>query len=275
MKYFLKLCVILVLFAWVTASGQSAPPDTDGTEGTVRYPAAVTDLKAFDTDNDHGHSVTLTWELSADDGAGANSVLAYWVFRWFPRQMDVVDSLRHKVSNTRSTVRAFRLDIPRARSALRELRDDPGKLESLRFRVAAPEDDNMFVLTAEYAIRALEDTITAMEEQLPLLKGRIRPLQKEFGEAVERLPEAHGQYPQDGVWRSVGKAASGNAEYINSGAKEEAASDFIPDHTDLYYSVDAVTVDSTVRASSDCGLRLCSGLLVPHCHVCISGQEGS
>ena len=34
-------------------------------------PAPPSDIKAADTDNDHGHSITVTWELSADDGSGS------------------------------------------------------------------------------------------------------------------------------------------------------------------------------------------------------------
>ena len=44
-------------------------------------PAPITDLKAYDTDNDHGHSITIEWTLSADDGSGANSVISYRIMK--------------------------------------------------------------------------------------------------------------------------------------------------------------------------------------------------
>ena len=47
----------------------------------VILPASVTNITATDTDNDHGHSITIKWTPSTDDGAGANSVLGYRVMR--------------------------------------------------------------------------------------------------------------------------------------------------------------------------------------------------
>src|SRR5574341_372531 len=44
-------------------------------------PAPPTEVKAFDTPNDNGHSITVTWKLSADDGAGQNSVTMYEILR--------------------------------------------------------------------------------------------------------------------------------------------------------------------------------------------------
>jgi len=44
-------------------------------------PGAPQNLQAVDTPNDAGGSITLTWERSADDGAGVNDVLKYRVYR--------------------------------------------------------------------------------------------------------------------------------------------------------------------------------------------------
>ena len=44
-------------------------------------PAPPTEVKAFDTPNDNGHSITITWKLSADDGAGQNNVTRYEILR--------------------------------------------------------------------------------------------------------------------------------------------------------------------------------------------------
>ncbi len=47
----------------------------------VASPAPVSHLTAADTDNDHGHSISLKWEPSPDDGAGLKSVIGYEVYR--------------------------------------------------------------------------------------------------------------------------------------------------------------------------------------------------
>jgi hypothetical protein len=44
-------------------------------------PGAVTNLQAFDTPNDQGGSITLTWTKSADDGGGENDVAHYRIER--------------------------------------------------------------------------------------------------------------------------------------------------------------------------------------------------
>ena len=44
-------------------------------------PASPTNVGAFDTPNDRGRSITITWEKSKDDGAGANDVKGYEILR--------------------------------------------------------------------------------------------------------------------------------------------------------------------------------------------------
>jgi hypothetical protein len=44
-------------------------------------PSAPAVAQAFDTPNDGGGSITLEWELSADDGAGEKDVIAYAILR--------------------------------------------------------------------------------------------------------------------------------------------------------------------------------------------------
>jgi len=74
-KIVFTVCVLLSLYSFVNAQ---APAVT--TVG-ITPPAPVTELTAVDTDNDHGHSITVKWTPSADDGAGANNVLGYRVMR--------------------------------------------------------------------------------------------------------------------------------------------------------------------------------------------------
>ncbi|RKX25643.1 MAG: hypothetical protein DRP45_05440 [Candidatus Zixiibacteriota bacterium] len=93
-------------------------------------------------------------------------------------------------------------------------------------------------------IAAAEDVTDEMETRLDLLEAA-------FDAAIDNLPQAHGQYPQNGEWRSVGVVASGVTAYGNTGTKEPTSADYIPDYADLYYRVDAVTADPVVRTASE------------------------
>ncbi|HID93202.1 MAG TPA: fibronectin type III domain-containing protein [bacterium (Candidatus Stahlbacteria)] len=46
-----------------------------------RPPSPPTEVKVFDTPNDKGGSITITWKKSADDGAGENDVIGYDILR--------------------------------------------------------------------------------------------------------------------------------------------------------------------------------------------------
>jgi hypothetical protein len=255
MRHQFKLAIVLVLGLWAVAAAQTEPGLTDSAAVTplavsapvVPQPAPVTNLTAVDTDNDHGHAITLRWTKSADDGAGTREVLGYVIFRWYPSQMDVVDSLRKNLSATRDAVRAFRVDLPRAERALKELHEDPAKLTTLRFEVAQPEDSS-FELTVDYAVKKLEDTIAFMHDHRPLLMAQLKPLQSEFEQSLELLPQAHATFPQGGEWRSVGAAPKGAGTYTNAGSKDPTSPDFYPDYTDLYFRVEAATSDLAVRS---------------------------
>ncbi len=77
------LCSFLLVWFSTSAFAQ-ADSDSETAADSIPAliaPAPVTDLKAFDTDNDHGHSITIEWTLSADDGAGANSVISYRIMK--------------------------------------------------------------------------------------------------------------------------------------------------------------------------------------------------
>ncbi|RKX32386.1 MAG: hypothetical protein DRP46_01275 [Candidatus Zixiibacteriota bacterium] len=47
----------------------------------VMLPSPVLRLSGEDAPDDHGHAIDLTWEKSADDGAGQMNVIGYMVFR--------------------------------------------------------------------------------------------------------------------------------------------------------------------------------------------------
>ena len=74
--------VIPLLFLGVCVSsaqeeGEVAPE----ADSLAQAPAPPTEVKAFDTPNDNGHSITVSWTLSVDDGVGRNNVVSYEVLR--------------------------------------------------------------------------------------------------------------------------------------------------------------------------------------------------
>ncbi len=75
----IAMMVMLLLSAAVGWGQEAAVADTTTLDSIP--PAPPTNVKAFDTPHDNGHSITLTWDLSADDGAGRNDVLEYRIMR--------------------------------------------------------------------------------------------------------------------------------------------------------------------------------------------------
>ncbi len=67
--FFLVFLLIVFLPEANTAVQQNTPP------------APPTQVKAFDTPNDGGGSITITWKRSADDGQGENDVVGYEILR--------------------------------------------------------------------------------------------------------------------------------------------------------------------------------------------------
>ncbi len=64
----------------------------------------------------------------------------------------------------------------------------------------------------------------------------------------------------DGPFDSVGAVPAGTGEFRHIGSKEPLDSAFVPDYTDLFYQIDAVTADPTIRTTSDVlGPVQCSG----------------
>jgi hypothetical protein len=69
--------MVLTLFLFAAALAQEAVVDTTGPPS----PAAPTNVTVTDKPDDTGHGVVVRWELSADDGAGLDNVMAYEVYR--------------------------------------------------------------------------------------------------------------------------------------------------------------------------------------------------
>lgn len=94
---------VVCAFTLTAAQEDAAPVDTVQAD-SIPLPASVSNLTAQDSENDHGHSITLRWELSADDGAGQNSVLSYEIFRWVPFSMDTLQSIRDSLAGAEGAV---------------------------------------------------------------------------------------------------------------------------------------------------------------------------
>lgn len=71
----------IFLFFFVLASIVFFPLDRIFAQEESEIPVPPTRVEAFDTPNDNGHSITVRWKLSADDGAGKKNVVAYEILR--------------------------------------------------------------------------------------------------------------------------------------------------------------------------------------------------
>jgi hypothetical protein len=71
----------IFLFFLLLGSIFLSPSNRTFAQQESEIPAPPTRVEAFDTPNDNGHSITVSWTLSADDGAGKNNVVAYEVLR--------------------------------------------------------------------------------------------------------------------------------------------------------------------------------------------------
>lgn len=109
---------------------------------------------------------------------------------------------------------------------------------------------------------ALVDTLTTMRQLIDSLseaavtvnnqdvdyKDLIKDQRIKYDEYADRLPEAYANYPDGGAWRYIDKVPLGSGTFRNAGTKSKMSQDYIPDFSDLYYRVDAVTIDSTIRS---------------------------
>lgn len=199
MRYIaLTASLIALLFCASVTAQEEVATDTvaaDSLPGEmIAPPAPVTNLVARDKPDDHGHAITLSWDLSPDDTAGAQSVVQYEIFRWVPFYMDTVDELRSNLVRLRA-----QLD-------------------------------------------------TASGEARGTLRTRRNEAKSAYFAAFERVAEVHTLYPKGGEWRRIGMVPMGLSSHDNVGAKEPESPDYMPDGSGYYYRVDAVGIDSTLRA---------------------------
>ncbi|MEA2030320.1 MAG: DUF6754 domain-containing protein [candidate division Zixibacteria bacterium] len=82
-------------------------------------------------------------------------------------------------------------------------------------------------------------------------KKEFRRAQKEFDEIMKGLTEAHAAYPEGGEFVNVGKVPCGENSFKHIGSKGNESGTYLPDYTDFYYRVDAVTANSEIRSQSE------------------------
>lgn len=214
-----KLIVVLMaLLVGSTVCGQEAETveaaATD-TVDTMPPPRPVTNVRAWDRDNDHGHAVVVAWDKSPDDGAGRDNLAMYEVFRWVPNLVDTISAKRRQVDMADQ----------------KRLAKDDTSLDTLQI---------IKDLRAEYAENGSVDW-----------NDVVKDLHSEYMALIDRLPAAHERYPEDGRFELAGKATPGEATFADTGPKNRMSGDFIPDNADLYYRVDAVAIDTTLRSQSE------------------------
>jgi hypothetical protein len=228
MRILAKFAILLLLMTSEGVMAQEATPDTSASPPATVPPAPVTNLQAKDTPDDHGHSITLTWDLSRDDGGGAGSVRSYQVYRWFPYYLDSMYADQNRVDSLTGVMELYRNLPSKARDNVKRF-SETGQADSLK---------------------KYKDTLATIEKWLPLLPDEIKNLQRQVDRDWGRAPAAHALYPNDGHWERVGEAFAGTRSYVNSSQRQKETSGYMPDHCDYYYRVDAVTADSTIRTAS-------------------------
>ena len=205
--------IALVLLLWGATAPAQPPPEGDTTVSTIPVPRPVSDLRAFDKDNDHGHAVVLEWKLSPDDGAGANVVMTYRIDWWVPFLLDSLRTVHQAI------VRWHNLLV-----------------------MSEEEDEERFVVETLPDGRQVGRRLSDDD-----LRRRIDSL-RTLAEAMEaRLPAAYAAYPGGGEWRRIKTpVAAGETRFEHSGTRNPGEEAYVPDGVDLYYRVMAVTADTTV-----------------------------
>ena len=210
MKVKLLFTFILLLAFGSLAIAQDNATEMDTTMAqadSVVNPAPPTNISGMDKPNDHGHAVDLKWDISPDDGAGANSVLLYEVFRWVPSMMTELGVVRDSLDVVQKIISSAVSGI------------EPGsRVDSILTLYKDKDKKELFKLRTHFN---------------SLLK-----------EKVALLSDAHKTYPENGTWKFIDKVPAGSTEFSNIGSKEVHSQEYLPDNSDFYYRIDAVTVDN-------------------------------
>lgn len=266
MKYTLPLLMLLVLAMAGTGLAQTNPATADttalDTSAVIVPPAPVTNLSGRDKPDDNGHAVILTWDLSADDmtlSTGNQSVIQYEVYWWVPNYIDTFHVLQQRYSLIRAALDNWDRWPNQVRNAIQQVESGVTDRDALAFSprmLPAGEIDSTKADTAAYLLQALRDTLQVMQDVSDGdVKTMYRAIRSEVEEAANRLPQEFEHYPADGRFQPVSEkgfiAPAGTSRFLHSGTKDRFSRDYVPDHADLYYRVDAVTVNPEIRTPSD------------------------
>jgi hypothetical protein len=153
----------------------------------------------------------------------------YKIYRWVPFFMDTMRTRQRTVDSLSELQALWSLYLPIARDSAAHFREAGDAATAKRF----------------------DDTVAYIERRTSTLGGETKGLLKGIDSDWERAPQAHRQYPNNGEWRVVGEMFAGINSFTNSGQKEVAAPDHLPNNCDYYYRVDAVTADPAVFAMSE------------------------
>jgi len=78
----IRIIILMSMVLLLSAVGWAQEPVSSGElPAGMAPPAPPSNVKAVDTPNDNGCSITVTWQLSSDDGQGQNDIIGYRVMR--------------------------------------------------------------------------------------------------------------------------------------------------------------------------------------------------
>jgi len=230
----IKRAGLLLLFSLLISSAVWSQEDTATDTAEVQSAPLiqpVTNLKAFDKDNDHGHAIALSWDLSADDGKGQDNVYEYHVERWLPLLMDSIYEIHKEISSTHN---------------LLILTDEgtDGRIQT----ILTKSIDTTVSESGDTTISKSVDTskVQRTDEELKAIEDSL----KQFAKDLEsRVATSHDSYPNSGTWVSVGAPApSGQDNYKISGTRNRVDKDYLPDKVGLYFRVTAITRDVSISS---------------------------
>lgn len=251
------LCVLAVMLGTVGLAQTDPAADTAAMAAAqLQPPAPVTNLTGRDRPNDHGHSIILSWVPSIDDferGSRDKTVMRYRVMLWWPEAAFRVDTLRQMYDQLRSGLPAEGVFAPLLDTALAMLDRGITNADLLPYQVSLPEGIDRTNAPTEMMRELLTRKKSEITTPVAISKDSVKVFRHMFLDSLRALTPAFAAYPNNGVWDSVGSAPPGSSDFRHAGSKDEFSPDFLPDNTDLYYRVDAVTLDQRFAESEVAG----------------------
>lgn len=222
-KLLIAVVMLLGLSSFCFAQDNTAEIDTAAiVVDSLILPAPPGNLTGIDKPNDHGHAVILSWELSPDDGDGNNSVMQYEIYHWVPQLMLDLNLVRDSLSVIQRIQRNTINGIGEG----------------------SREDSIMNVFIGK-----------SRSELFEIRNDLIGYVKKEN----KGLADACKSYPENGAWLYIDKKPSGTKSFTHIGNKDFKSFSFVPDFADLYYRIDAVTIDGAKASSKVLGPIQSSG----------------